>query len=249
MSARLIRRGWLKRRIEFSLSDRVHVIEYSGRGLADKISVDGNVIRKFSWYWFVPRFEFEVGGHNGIVDVRVWPWLLLRCLTLRVGDQVVYAEGATRMQFTVRAMLAAVAAASLASFAIALVLRQPIGVLTRFHGGRAVPIKFVVVDADTRAPVPRARITLSDRATHHDLESGPDGRASLTFRAGHQERIYLFGDTVYTVHYSNWELELEAEGYDPVKENLSDRRADASYSSTAVPPPIVIQIKRRADTL
>ncbi len=252
MSARLIGRGWLRRRIEFRLSDRVHIIEYNGRGLADKISVDGNVIRKWCWYWFVPRFEFELGGQRGVVDVRVWPWLLLRCLVLRVGDSVLYGEGTTRVRFTVRGMMATVAAASLACFALAQVaqiLRQPIGSITQCYGGRAVPTTFVIVDAETRAPVPRAKLTLSGRNTRHDLETGPDGRASLTFQPGCDELIYFFGDVVYTVYYSNWQLELEVEGCDPVKEKLSNWRADTSYADTAVPPPIVIKIKKRADTL
>ena len=41
----------------------------------------------------MPRFEFKLGGWPGVVEVRVWPWLLLRSLMLRVGDRVVYAEG------------------------------------------------------------------------------------------------------------------------------------------------------------
>jgi hypothetical protein len=41
MSATLIRRGWLVWGIEFSLSDGAHIVEYDGRCVADKISVDG----------------------------------------------------------------------------------------------------------------------------------------------------------------------------------------------------------------
>ncbi len=93
MSARLIRRGWLLRGIEISLSDGIHSVEYNGRGLGyEQVSFDGAVIRK-SWYWFVPRFEFKLGGYPSVVEVRVWPWLLLRTLVLRVGDRVVYTEG------------------------------------------------------------------------------------------------------------------------------------------------------------
>jgi len=56
------------------------------------VSVDGLVIRK-SWYWFVPRFEFKLGGRTSAIEIRVWPWLLLRSLVLRVSDRVLYAEG------------------------------------------------------------------------------------------------------------------------------------------------------------
>ncbi len=94
MSAKLIHRGWLRRAIEFSLPDGPHVVEYDGRGIGfEHVSVDGAVLRKTCWFWFVPRFEFKLGGWPGVVEVRVWPWLLLRSLMLRVGDRVVYAEG------------------------------------------------------------------------------------------------------------------------------------------------------------
>jgi hypothetical protein len=95
MSARLIERGWLRRAIEVSLPDGAHVVAYDGKGIGfEQVRVDGVVIRKRSFYWFVPRFEFKLGGWPGVVEVRVWPWLLLRSLVLRVGDSVVYAEGA-----------------------------------------------------------------------------------------------------------------------------------------------------------
>ena len=48
---------------------------------------------------------------------------------------------------------------------------------------------------------------------------------------------------IYTVYYSNWELGIEAEGYDPVTEKLSSYRGDTCYPHTAAPPPFVIQIK------
>jgi hypothetical protein len=94
MSARLVHRGWLRRAIDVSLPDGPHVVEYDGTGFGfEQVTVDGAVIRKTSWSWFVPRFEFKVGGWHGVVEVRVWPWLMLRSLVLRVGDRVVYAEG------------------------------------------------------------------------------------------------------------------------------------------------------------
>jgi hypothetical protein len=94
MSATLIRRGWLLRGIEVALSDGIHFVEYSGRGPGyEQVSVDGAVIRERSWYWFVPRFDFKLGGFPSVVEVRVWPWLELRSLVLQVGDRVVYVEG------------------------------------------------------------------------------------------------------------------------------------------------------------
>jgi hypothetical protein len=94
MSARLIYRSWLRRAIKVSLPDGPHVVAYDGTGMGfERVSVDGVVIRKSSFCWFVPRFEFKLGGWPAVVEVRVWPWLLLRSLVLRVGDSIVYAEG------------------------------------------------------------------------------------------------------------------------------------------------------------
>ena len=64
--------------------------------------------------------------------------------------------------------------------------------------------------------------------------------------------MYLIQGSVYTVHYSNWELSIEADGYDAVRENLSRYRGDTSYPGrprTVGAAPIVIPITRRAVTL
>jgi hypothetical protein len=84
----------LRRLIEVPLADGCHLVEYDGRGLGfEQVSVDGSVIRPTSWLWFVPRFEFKLGGWPCVIEVQVWPWLVLRSFTLRVGDRLVYAEG------------------------------------------------------------------------------------------------------------------------------------------------------------
>jgi hypothetical protein len=94
MSAKLICRRWLYRLVEIVLPDGRHVVEYNGKGIGyEQVMVDFRVIRAPSWYWFVPRFDFEVGGLPARLEVRVWPWLLLRSFVLRVGDEIVYAEG------------------------------------------------------------------------------------------------------------------------------------------------------------
>ena len=94
MLSRLIDRGWLRRVIEFTLVDGSHVVEYDGRGVGyETLKVDGIVIRKMDWLWFVPRFNSKLGGWPLIVEVRVWPWFLLRSLVIRVDGQIVYAEG------------------------------------------------------------------------------------------------------------------------------------------------------------
>jgi hypothetical protein len=94
MSAELIGRGWLRREIRVALPDGLHVVAYDGTGLGyEQVIVDGTPIRRTSWLWFEPRFEFKLGGWLGVVEVAIWPWLTLRSLVLRVGDRVLYAEG------------------------------------------------------------------------------------------------------------------------------------------------------------
>lgn len=94
MTGRLIRRSRLRRAIEFNLPDGPHVVEYDGHGIGyEQVTVDGIPLRRVAWLWFVPRFEFKVGGRPGVVEVRVWPWVTLRSLALRVGGRIVYAEG------------------------------------------------------------------------------------------------------------------------------------------------------------
>ena len=58
-----------------------------------KISADGGVFREISRSWYVPRFEFKLGGWPTVLEVSVWPWLAIRSLVVRVGDRIVYAEG------------------------------------------------------------------------------------------------------------------------------------------------------------
>jgi hypothetical protein len=97
MLTRLIRRGWLYRCIEVDLPDGPHMVEYNGRGLGyEKVVIDGYTIRRPSHLWFVPLFSFALGGRSWVVEIRVWPWLGLRSLVLRVNDKVIYAEGAGR---------------------------------------------------------------------------------------------------------------------------------------------------------
>lgn len=244
MSARLARYGWLRRTIELTLSDRLHVVEYSGIGLYDRVSIDGVAVRKFCWYWFVPRFEFRIGERLGIAEVRVWPWCCLRSLVLRVDEQVVYAES-SRFRFTIRDLMAAVATVALMCFLICLANEHLlVGVVTQCYDGRTVPIQFAIVDAETGRPVPGARVKLSrQNDRHHALTSSSDGLASLTFKPGCDERIYLLGGLVYTVYYSNWELEVDAEGYERVKSLLSEYRGDTRYPGNIVPPPIVIRVR------
>jgi hypothetical protein len=251
MTARLIDSRWLDRSIEVSLADGVHVVAYNGWGFHyEQVSFDGDVIRKTSLLWFVPRFEFTLSGLPCVLEVHVWPWFALRSFVLRVGDRVVYGEATdrldtrrSRVQFTVRGMMIAVAVVAFACFFHEHLL---VGYVTQCYGGRIVPIEFLVIDAETGAPVPHSKLTLSGRGSqNHSLKTGPDGRALLTFQTGCEERTYLLWGNLYTVHYSNWKLGIEAQGYESIQAKLDSYRRDTRYPGDAVPPPIPIRIRKQ----
>lgn len=92
--ASLTKKGWLCRRLQFPLPDGLHTVEYDGKGLGyERVIVDGETIHQRSLFWFVPRFDFTIGRWDGEIEVRVWPWLTLRSLVIRIEGHVIYAEG------------------------------------------------------------------------------------------------------------------------------------------------------------
>ena len=97
MRAILVRREWLLRTLKVELPGGTHFVEYDGAGLGyEQVSVDGNIVIRGSHRWYVPRFEFELGGRPAAVEVRVWPWFALRSFALLVNDHLIYAEGVGR---------------------------------------------------------------------------------------------------------------------------------------------------------
>jgi hypothetical protein len=96
MKARLREKGWLKRVLDVELDNGVFVVEYSGVGVGyEAVWVNGReVARPTSWLWFVPRIEFALGMLPAAVEVRVWPWLMIRSFRLIVDGIVVFADDA-----------------------------------------------------------------------------------------------------------------------------------------------------------
>lgn len=95
MTAKLIRNSWLYREWEVLDQGRLIRIAYNGRGTGyESILVDGApILRIKSHLWYVPRFEFKIGGLPFIVDVRVWPWLAIRAIRLTRSGEIIYTEG------------------------------------------------------------------------------------------------------------------------------------------------------------
>ena len=89
------RKSWLLREWAVATPAGDFVVKYSGRGLGyESVAVNGTVVAKTkSHAWFVPKFEFHLAELPASLEVRVWPWFLLRAIRLRVGEEVCYSEG------------------------------------------------------------------------------------------------------------------------------------------------------------
>ena len=91
---RLVRRSRLQRAVEVVLPNGLYAVEYIGSRIGYEVVQvrPGDRVRKTSWLWFVPRFDFEVGGCPAAIEVRVAPWLAIWSFALQIDGVVVYEE-------------------------------------------------------------------------------------------------------------------------------------------------------------
>jgi len=87
--------GWLKRTIEIELIDRGVRIDYSGRTFSfGSACIDGVPLTAGrSRFWFTPKFEAFLDGNHYEIEIRVWPWLAVRSLSVSVDEKRVFLEG------------------------------------------------------------------------------------------------------------------------------------------------------------
>jgi hypothetical protein len=95
--ATLVARGLLYRRLVVEAPLEI-TLEFNGRSLADRVLVNQRVVaRQTSWWRITPRLAFTLPAGtetvNGLVEIRVWPWLALRGFRVTIAERVVYAEG------------------------------------------------------------------------------------------------------------------------------------------------------------
>ncbi len=85
----------MKRVIEVTEGETVTMLVYSGRGIgSEKVAINGvETTDRSRLLWFVPRFEIASGEDKYVFQVRVWPWLALRSLTIEKNGAQIYAEG------------------------------------------------------------------------------------------------------------------------------------------------------------
>jgi hypothetical protein len=92
---KLVRSRRLLREWEVTDGSRFCRLTYDGNGIGyESVLIDNQTIKKTrSWFWYVPRFDFEVYDMSAVIEVRVWPWLAIRAIRLKISDQILHQEG------------------------------------------------------------------------------------------------------------------------------------------------------------
>jgi hypothetical protein len=122
-----------------------------------------------------------------------------------------------------------------------------------FHGRgfKAIPLDFLVVDASDGRPIPSASIRFIDEQPETVLTTGRDGRAGFVYRDAPVASTRYFpligppGKETLAVGYP-WALSVKAEAYDDRVEDMRHLTRDPRYHYNAVPPPIVVRLKKRS---
>ena len=103
MDVELLKKTRVGRILRLSAPSGEYTVEYSGYGVGyESVLVDGAVVaRERSWVKMVPRFEFPIGPHAGVIriETKLWRDLLgpligrLESFVLEVDSEVVYEDG------------------------------------------------------------------------------------------------------------------------------------------------------------
>ena len=146
----------------------------------------------------------------------------------------------TRMQFTVRSMMIAVACSAVALAYVGT------GTTKLGCGSASVLLTFHVVDDVDGRPIDGAKIdlirdySLPPTATTF---TGPVGSARVGCQVGCTSYSGPFFRRFRCLSYGD-AVQVHAEGYQPVDELVRKYTSDLAYHSSSVPPPIVIRLKR-----
>ena len=94
MNCTLTQNMWLYRALEIQTDEGLFYIEYVGNEIGKEyVKVNGEVVAGGkSWLWFIPSFEFAIGSKTACIDVRVWPWLMIKSFTFAIEGVEAYSE-------------------------------------------------------------------------------------------------------------------------------------------------------------
>lgn len=92
--AKLLEKRWLYRKFEVLAPHGTFEVAYNGTGIGyEEVLVNGEIAkRKQSLLWYVPEFDFTVGGAQAKISVRVWAWTQIRVFDFEINGETVYSE-------------------------------------------------------------------------------------------------------------------------------------------------------------
>ena len=92
--ANLIEKSRLTRKFSVVTAEGVFEVVYDGKGLGyEEVIVDGIIARRMpSFWWYVPRFDFNIGSLPAVVKVSVSAVLKIDKFSLLVNDVLIYDE-------------------------------------------------------------------------------------------------------------------------------------------------------------
>ena len=103
MDVELLKKTRVGRILRLCAPSGEYTVEYNGYGVGgESVLVDGAVVaQERSWVKMVPRFEFPIGPHTGVIriETKLWRDLLgpligrLESFALEVDNEVVYEDG------------------------------------------------------------------------------------------------------------------------------------------------------------
>lgn len=94
-AAELVLASWARRKWRVRTPEGEFLIDYRPMSLWEQVLVNNRIaVQQFSLSLAaLPRLEFPLGPHHGVIEVRTWLWPSVRWLMFRVDDRSVYAEG------------------------------------------------------------------------------------------------------------------------------------------------------------
>ena len=90
----LLGNGPIGRSFHVVTKDGVFEVVYNGKGTGyEEVTVNGEIAcRMPSLLWYVPKFDFDIGGAHAQINVKVSPLLQISSFNLIVGEAEIYSE-------------------------------------------------------------------------------------------------------------------------------------------------------------